>query len=283
MSMGYVLYNTRAGKFNEEMPLEEMCSILLQPVKCINIESITNYRAFFSGLESCDYVVICGGDGTLNRFVNDTEDIEYDCDIFYFPTGTGNDFAREMGYPKNSAPFKVTEYISNLPSVTVKGHRYKFINGIGYGIDGYCCEEGDKIREKSKRSINYTGIAIKGLLYKYKPTDAKITVDGVEHTYKKVWLAPTMNGKFYGGGMLPAPSQTRGTDTLSTMVFYGSGKVKSLIMFPSIFKGNHIKYKGNVEVLQGHEIKVEFDRPTPLQIDGETILDVTSYTAVAYA
>jgi len=24
---------------------------------------------------------------------------------------------------------------------------------------------------------------------------------------------------------------------------------------------------------------VEFDRPTPLQIDGETILDVTNYTA----
>jgi hypothetical protein len=29
----------------------------------------------------------------------------------------------------------------------------------------------------------------------------------------------------------------------------------------------------------GHEITVEFDQPTPLQIDGETILDVTSYTA----
>jgi len=26
---------------------------------------------------------------------------------------------------------------------------------------------------------------------------------------------------------------------------------------------------------------VEFDRPTPLQIDGETILDVTKYTARA--
>ena len=24
---------------------------------------------------------------------------------------------------------------------------------------------------------------------------------------------------------------------------------------------------------------MEFDRPTPLQIDGETVLDVTSYTA----
>ena len=32
-----------------------------------------------------------------------------------------------------------------------------------------------------------------------------------------------------------------------------------------------------VDVLTGHHIRVEFDRPTPLQIDGETIPDVTFY------
>ena len=30
--------------------------------------------------------------------------------------------------------------------------------------------------------------------------------------------------------------------------------------------------------IKGHEVTVEFDRPTALQIDGETVLDVTSYT-----
>jgi len=34
-----------------------------------------------------------------------------------------------------------------------------------------------------------------------------------------------------------------------------------------------------ITVLTGHEITVEFDQPSPLQIDGETILDVTKYTA----
>ena len=31
--------------------------------------------------------------------------------------------------------------------------------------------------------------------------------------------------------------------------------------------------------MKGNEITVEFDRPTALQVDGETILGVTSYTA----
>jgi len=40
-----------------------------------------------------------------------------------------------------------------------------------------------------------------------------------------------------------------------------------------------VKNKNMVAIHTGHEIAVEFDRPTPLQIDGETILGVTGYTA----
>ena len=65
------------------------------------------------------------------------------------------------------------------------------------------------------------------------------------------------------------------------MVFHGSGKLKTLMIFPSIFKGEHVKNTDHVTVLKGKEITVRFDRPTPLQIDGETILGVTEYSAVA--
>ena len=36
-----------------------------------------------------------------------------------------------------------------------------------------------------------------------------------------------------------------------------------------------------VQILTGHEITVRFDRPTALQIDGETILGVTEYSVRA--
>jgi diacylglycerol kinase family enzyme len=49
--------------------------------------------------------------------------------------------------------------------------------------------------------------------------------------------------------------------------------------FPSIFKGEHVKKTKIVKVFSGKEITVEFDRPTAIQIDGETILGVTKYTA----
>ena len=162
-----------------------------------------------------------------------------------------------------------------IKPVTVNGKTYRFLNGIGYGIDGYCCEVGDKLSETTEGNINYTAIAIKGLLFHYKPTDATVTVDGVKHKFKRVWLAPTMNGKFYGGGMMPTPNQDRTVGKLSVMVYHNLGKLKALMVFPSIFKGKHVKQK-NIAIHEGREITVEFDRPTPLQRDGETILGISS-------
>jgi len=94
-----------------------------------------------------------------------------------------------------------------------------------------------------------------------------------------------MNGKYYGGGMIPTPNQKRlgknGEKKLSVMIFHDSSKLKTLMIFPSIFKGEHVKNVKYVTVLEGKDITVEFDEPRPLQIDGETILGVRSYTAKA--
>ena len=175
------------------------------------------------------------------------------------------------------------KYIKNLPTVTVNGKEELFLNGIGYGIDGYCCRVGDEIKEKAQKKPNYTAIAIKGLLFHFNPADAVVTVDGARREYKNVWLAPTMNGRYYGGGMIPTPEQNRlGDGTLSLLVWHGKGKLKTLSVFPSIFKGEHVSHGEMCEVLTGREIEVEFSAPTDLQIDGETVKNVTHYAARSY-
>ena len=277
MEKTVVLYNPLSGNCTEEAIKQG-----LPGCECYDVTKISDYAAVFSGLTSEDSLILCGGDGTLNRFVNDTDGMEIPCKILYYPVGTGNDFAFDViGSKTSEKPFPVNEYLKNLPAVTVKGKTYRFLNGVGFGIDGYCCEVGDELRKKSDKPVNYTMIAIKGLLFHYKPTNAKITVDGKEYLYQKVWLAPAMFGRYYGGGMMPTPGQTRRDDTVSTLVFYGSGKLKTLMIFSSIFTGKHVAHKESVAVLTGKEISVEFDSPRAIQIDGETILGVTSYRAVA--
>ena len=281
MAKGYVLYNPLAGNGNSSEDAKLLQMVLDEELEFYDMTRITNYPVFLGDIGQEDYLVIVGGDGTLNRFANDTAGVVIKQEILYFPAGTGNDFAKDMGKEALASPFSVTQYLKNLPSVEVNGNTYRFINGVGFGIDGYCCQVGDELKKIPGKKVNYTGIAIKGLLFHFAPRNAKVTVDGKDYAYNKVWIAPTMHGKYYGGGMIPTPEQDRSSGKLSLMLFHGAGRLRTLCVFPSIFKGKHVKHTGMVAVHTGHEITVEFDRPTPLQIDGETILDVMQYTAKA--
>jgi len=253
-----------------------------QEMKFIDVKTISNAADTCKTLNADDKIIISGGDGTLSRFVNDIYELKLQNEIFFYTCGTGNDFVndvREKCEIKNNL-IPMNQFIKSLPVVTVNGQKHYFINGIGYGIDGYCCEEGDKLRAKSDKPVNYAGIAIKGMLGKFKPCGGTVTIDGTSTRYKKIWLAPTMIGRYFGGGMNITPAQDRlnSEHVVSNCVFHDSGMLKTLMVFPSIFKGEHVSHKDIIEIKTGHEIKVEFDKPCALQIDGETYTNITSYT-----
>ena len=168
-----ILYNPQAGNGRGEENALTIQNIL--PEGSLTFRDMTrigDYREFFSTLPRETSVVICGGDGTLNRFLNDTAGLSLQDDLFYYPGGSGNDFLRDVAREGGPRLIRLKEYMEDLPQVTVNGKSYRFLNGIGYGIDGYCCQVGDELRESSAKKVNYTAIAIKGLLFHYKPTNA---------------------------------------------------------------------------------------------------------------
>lgn len=239
-----------------------------------------DYPEYLNSLKPEDEVVLVGGDGTVNYFINAVKGVEIKNNVYLFGCGTGNDFLTDIGKATGQEVL-LNPYLEKLPTVYVNGLERLFINNMGFGIDGYCCEVADKIKEENpQEKINYSGIAIKGLLFHFKPCHAEITVDGEKHEFDNVWIAPTMKGKYYGGGMDMAPGQDRFSDKLTVVVYHCKSKLKALMAFPSIFKGEHIAKTDIVDIFTGNEIKVTFSRPCAAQIDGETVLNVTQYTAV---
>lgn len=282
MAKYQVLYNPTAQSGAGSKVPEEVKALLPNDELVITDSTkIGDLQKFCDGLAPEDRLLVCGGDGTLNYLINHVDTDALKQEVWYLARGTGNDFLHDIGGSADS-PVEISRYLKALPTVTVKGKTYKFLNGVGYGIDGYCCEVGDQLRAKSDKPVNYTSIAIKGILFHFKARDAKVFIDGVEHDFHKAWLAPAMKGRFYGGGMNCTPAQDRTKPgTLSCCVFYGKGPLKTLMAFPSIFKGEHIKHTDMVTILSGSTIKVQFASPCALQIDGETILDVSEYEARA--
>ncbi len=279
--MNYLFLNPSAknGKAAEDLQLIKK-TLDGQDVEIYAVTDIDDYVSVIDKIQPEDIVYIVGGDGTLNRFINDSTNLRILGDIFFYSAGTGNDFKHDVDPDNSLYRIRLNDYIRNLPTVTVGGVTYKFINGIGFGIDGYCCEEGDRQRAAGKQEINYSAIAVKGCLFRFKPYGADITVDGETRHYNKVWLAPTMFGKYYGGGMKVAPEQDRNNPqhTVTSVVIHGTGRLKTLIRFAKIFSGEHTKYTDMVDIRTGHEVRVVFDRPCALQIDGETVKNVTEYT-----
>ena len=239
-----------------------------------------DYPEYLKSLAPEDEVVLVGGDGTLNYFVNAVKGMDIKNNIYLLGCGTGNDFLKDIGRQPGEEVL-VNQYLSGLPTVYVNGLEKLFVNNMGFGIDGYCCEVADQIKAKNpQEKIDYSGIAVKGLLFHFKPCRAEITVDGVKHEFKHVWIAPTMKGRYYGGGMMMAPAQDRSSGKLTVVVYHCRSKLKALMSFPSIFKGEHVGKKKMVSVLTGNEVSVRFSRPCAAQIDGETVLNVTEYRAV---
>ena len=279
--MNYLFYNpsARNGKAAEDLQLIKK-TLDGQDVEIYAVTDIDDYVSVIDKIQPEDIVYIVGGDGTLNRFINDSTNLRILGDIFFYSAGTGNDFKHDVDPDNSLYRIRLNDYIRNLPTVTVGGVTYKFVNGIGFGIDGYCCEEGDRQRAEGRQDINYSAIAVKGCLFRFKPYGADITVDGETRHYNKVWLAPTMFGKYYGGGMKVAPEQDRNNPqhTVTSVVIHGTGRLKTLIRFAKIFSGEHTKYTNMVDIRTGHEVRVVFDRPCALQIDGETVKNVTEYT-----
>lgn len=277
--MIYTLYNSLSNNKIEPEYIKDLKAA--KDENNIIVDAInTNYKEFFANLKENDIVDLVGGDGTINYLINALEEDEIKNDIYIIPTGTGNDFFHDVTLNSKEKVEKLllNPYLKNLPVVTVNGITRKFINGVGFGIDGYCCEVGDMLKEKSDKKVNYTTIAIKGLLFHFKNVKSTIEIDGKVYEYQNAWLTPTMKGRFYGGGMMIAPNQKREDGKVSTVVYKTRSKLKALIVFPSIFKGEHIKKDKMVKIHTGKEVKVTFDKPCALQIDGETIKNVLTYS-----
>ena len=273
--MNYLAYNKLAGQVTDSK-IEEIVKKFED--KFPNMELIDEEKISLEQLneklKDDDNILLIGGDGTVNFLANVWHKIKMKGNWYIYSAGTGNDFLTDIEAKDGFG--KLNEYMDNLPKVTANGITKYFVNNVGYGIDGEVCVIADKKKEKGKK-VDYTKITIGLLLFKFKRRNCKIKVDGKEYEFKNTFLAATMNGRYYGGGMKSAPSQDRKSDKVTVVVMKGLSRLLTLIKFTKIFTGEHIKFKKNVIILEGKDVEVSFDKPCGLQYDGEVINNVTSY------
>jgi len=285
MSTYHILYNRLSRSNTGELEAHMLDEIMHgESLKYWNVTDIEDYDRFFAEIPADDKIIVAGGDGTLNNFINNTDYCDIPQDVYFFPAGSGNDFARDIGKQKHCEPFDVRKYITNLPAVTVAGKERRFFNSASIGLDAQVCLEADRLKKAGKKSVNYALLAVKCIFTKYKFCDAVVTdSDGNRHEFRDVLLAITTKGRYFGGGVKISPNQDRNhpDEEMIFIIAHNLPAFKALIVFASIVIGKHFSFKKNVTVMKGKDFTVQFSQPTPIQIDGETVEGQTAYHAYA--
>lgn len=215
-------------------------------------------------LYAFDQVWIVGGDGTVNYFVNQFNDIKKPLCIFN--GGTGNDFYALL-YGKTTTEAQVNHVLQSSPKPIDAGRcneRY-FLNGVGIGFDG-AVAKGLQGVNKFGGKTSFMLAVLKHILF-YKEQQYIISSD--EKTIQgRFMMISIANGTRYGGGFFVAPLAKSDDGLFDAILVKPLSVFKRLRYLPVIEKGKHLNLP-YIDYYNTKKITITSDLPIQSHLDGE--------------
>jgi YegS/Rv2252/BmrU family lipid kinase len=211
-----------------------------------------------------DQVWITGGDGTVNYFVNQFNDLKIPLCIFN--GGTGNDFYALL-YGKTTTEAQVNHILKSTPKPIDAGKcndRY-FLNGVGIGFDGAVAKSLQGVNKFGGKTSFMLSVLKHILFYKeqqYIISSAEKKVEG------KFMMISIANGTRYGGGFFVAPMAKADDGLLDTILVKPLSVFKRLRYLPVIEKGKHLDLP-YINYYNTQKITITSDQPIQSHLDGE--------------
>lgn len=212
-------------------------------------------------------VLSVGGDGTLREVIQGS--LGTSVEIGLVPAGSGNDFGRTLGIPRDPRRALDVALETNVEQIDVgeiDGSAY--VNVAGCGIDAEIASlAATKLRFLGGR-LSYLSSALVQLAV-HKPRRYKLTIDG-ETIMVHAYLVAAANGRYYGGGMMIAPNADPSDGLLDICVVRSMSKAAFAANLPRVYVGKHLEHP-LVHVWRGRSVTVETDFPVRCQADGEIV------------
>ncbi len=229
-----------------------------------------------------DVVAAAGGDGTWSNVADRVvasgrEDVAFGV----LPSGTGNDFGRNLGFrPSDAAEAvrvlaqgrtrKVDVGRLDTPSTSEharsdRGARH-FLNLIGFGFDIAVLDAAAGARFL-RGELLYKLTALQQL-FRFPGFRCAVRTPGGEHRDGRHLMLTVSNGRFFGGGFPIAPEARIDDGRLHACRIMDAPPLTRLRLFNLAEKGRHVRSE-RVEVLDEPSFRLEFDAPPRFEMDGE--------------
>jgi diacylglycerol kinase (ATP) len=233
--------------------------------------------------EGCELIVAVGGDGTINEVVNGFFDkekpINPNAALAAMSIGTGTDFVKTLEFP--TTPFEAAERIRrgkvwaiDLGRCTFTGldgeQRSRFfINIADFGSGGAVVDKVNRTTKIFGGQISFLwGILTTLPTYKNKLT--KYQIDNGPEEEKVLNTFVVANGRFYGGGLKPAPNAQL-DDGLFDIVSIGDvGFFEAVSSLGKFRKGTYMEVP-KVTSYNGKTVVASSEETQLVEMEGEVV------------
>jgi YegS/Rv2252/BmrU family lipid kinase len=225
-------------------------------------------------------LVVAGGDGTLSEVAGGLLGAglgEY-ADIGVLPLGTGSDYARSLGLPREldaalaciaaGTPRRVDAGRARFRGSRGEERVAWFVNVASFGISSMV----DEIVSRTPRLFGETAAFLFGALgaiLRYRSQRVAVRVDGELVHDGGLVLATGAHGRWFGAGMHVAPDAALDDGLFDVVIVRDLSRPALLAKLRKIYAGTHLH---DPAVRHARGRVVEADGPpglVPLELDGE--------------
>lgn len=228
--------------------------------------------------EGADTVVAVGGDGTINEVANGffVADEAPAAALGVLPMGTGGDFCRTVGIPREFEAAVHAIRARNLRTIDAGHVRVRglggtqltrhFVNIADAGIGGVVVERVNRTTKRLGGRVSFQYAAMLTLLT-YKPT--RVVVDSAHGRFEgAAQNVVVANGQYFGGGMHVAPGAIPDDGLFDVVVFGDIARFEALRSINDIYAAKHMQ-NPKVTSWRTAELEVRSDERVLIEVDGE--------------
>ena len=221
-------------------------------------------------------VIAVGGDGTVHEVGNGLlrgGQGRPEPAMAVLAAGSGNDFARQMAFPKDPAALLGmlerggTRRI-DAGRLSWPGGEEWFVNGASFGFTAAANRLTDAPGARHGR-IAYTLGGVRAIL-SHRDYQVSIGLDGAEPSLVTIGTGVMANGAWFGAGMHVAPGARVDDGLFSMLTVAGAGRLRLLGLLAGVFGGWHLRSR-TVSLRLVGSVRLEWEGDLPMEADGEPV------------
>ncbi|WP_461204621.1 YegS/Rv2252/BmrU family lipid kinase [Clostridium sp. DL1XJH146] len=217
--------------------------------------------------ENYEYILVAGGDGTVDIIVNYIKNNNIDLPLGILPTGTANDFAKFIGIPSNVE--KACEQIINSE---VKGLDLGKINEryfINVASTGLFTDVSQKTDVNLKNTIGKLAYYVKGIEQLPNFRKLKIRVESEEKIFDgDMYLMLVFNGATAGNFKFAYNANLM--DGLLDVIIFKANQIANIVpLLIKLLRGEYLDFDKSIVYFKTSKLRIICDENIATDIDGE--------------